>query len=191
MEITPISPSEDRSAPRRFEKYVVYDMTFEPGTPVPVLRCAVPDWPVQANEAEIKLWCKFAQTSGDDVPLARLSDYPLSDSAEVNDVRFDWNIDRSGPDTRIVVHEWHPKGKDIYRLKLELLKPDKAKLKQVYHRFLSRPGDEGLVRHEFCLLGTHSDNEINDLVVRIVSLEHLQKGAVTLPRSLKVTIPRL
>ena len=77
-----------RSRPTRArpEKYVYYDMAFEADRPVPVLQYRAPDWPKQAEEAQIELWCKFRPTIEEEVALGKLKQFHVSD---VPDVHFD------------------------------------------------------------------------------------------------------
>ncbi len=184
-EITPLpQPADAREA----KKYVYYDMAFEPDRPVPVLQYRAPDWPKQAEEAQIELWCKFRPTIEEEVALGKLKQFHVSD---VPDVRFDVTTVRGqgAAGCKIVINEWHPKGADIYRLKLELSAGDNGPV-EVHRLFDTQAGDLGLVRHEFYLEGNPSSSEIDAYTVRIVSRKRLQQGAVSLPRPLKVTIPR-
>ena len=57
-------------------------------------------------------------------------------------------------------------------------------------RFVSQSGDMGVVIHEFYLEGNPTRSEIDNYPVRIVSRKRLEQGAVSLPRPLRVTIPR-
>ena len=60
-----VAPLAQPGAPSEAESYVFYDESFLPDTPVPVLRgYGAPRWPRQAEEAEIKLWCKFLRDRG-------------------------------------------------------------------------------------------------------------------------------
>ena len=86
------------------------------------------------------------------------------------DVTFDWStaVSASG-DTKIVIREWHPKGADIHRLKVELLRPGDPRLVKVNRRFVSQSGDMGIVIHEFYLEGNPTAAEIDNFPVRLVS----------------------
>jgi hypothetical protein len=183
-EITPLPQPADAAAAK---KYVYYDMAFEPDRPVPVLQYRAPDWPKQAEEAQIELWCKFRPTIEEEVALGKLKQFHVSD---VPEVRFDVATVRGqgASGCKIVINEWHPKGADIYRLKLELAAGEAGPV-EVHRLFDTQAGDLGLVRHEFYLEGNPSSAEIDGYTVRIVSRKRLQQGAVSLPRPLKVTIP--
>jgi hypothetical protein len=183
-EITPLPQPADAAAAK---KYVYYDMAFEPDRPVPVLLYRAPDWPKQADEAQIELWCKFRPTMEEEVALGKLKQFHVSD---VPDVRFDVATvrDPSSGTCKIVINEWHPKGADIYRLKLELAAGDAGPV-EVHRLFDTQAGDLGLVRHEFYLEGNPSSSEIDAYTVRIVSRKRLQQGAVSLPQPLRVVIP--
>ncbi len=184
-EITPLPQSADPAAAK---KYVYYDMAFAPNRPVPVLKYLAPNWPKQAEEAQIELWCKFRPTIEEEVALGKLKQFHVSD---LPDVRFDVATDRGqgAAGCKIVINEWHPKGADIYRLKLELAAGDNGPV-EVHRLFDTQAGDLGLVRHEFYLEGNPSSSEIDAYTVRIVSRKRLQQGAVSLPHPLHVTIPR-
>ena len=191
-EITPLG-IETRSVSEA-KKYVYYDTTFVPDKPVPVLEYLAPRWPRQAQEAQIELWCKFHPTREDEVPLGRLKSYRVAD---LPDVRLDWSTGhplagrgQSQGRTKIVIDEWHPKGADIYRLKVELQTGGSAPVKEVRRLYDSAAGDLGLVRHEFILDGDPPPGDIENFTVRLVSRERLQKDAVKLPRPLRVTIAR-
>ena len=184
-----VAPLAQPGAPSEAESYNFYDLSFLPDTPVPVLRVTAPNWRPQNEEAEISLWCKFRATEEERVPLGKLRDYRVTD---VSDVRFDpptVAVSASG-DTKIVIREWHPKGADIHRLKVELLRPGDPRLVKVNRRFVSQPGDMGIVIHEFYLEGNPTAAEIDNFPVRLVSRKRLEQGAVSLPRPLRVTIPR-
>jgi hypothetical protein len=184
-----ITPLPEPVGPNEAKKYVFYDMSFQPDKPVPVLRCLAPRWPKQAEDAEIALWCKFRPTLEEEVPLGKLKQFHVSD---VPDVRFDVATAR-GTGTegacKVVINEWHPKGADIHRLKLEL-QAGAAGPVEVHRLFDSDTGDQGIVRHEFYLEGNPSSSEIDSFVVRIVSQARLKQGAVTPPRKLRVKIPK-
>jgi hypothetical protein len=183
-EITQLPQPADASAAK---KYVYYDMAFEPDRPVPVLQYRAPNWPKQAERARIELWCKFRPTIEEEVPLGKLKQFHVSD---VPDVRFDVATVRGQGSAacKIVINEWHPKGADIYRLKLELAAGDAGPV-EVHRLFDTQAGDLGLVRHEFYLDGNPSSSEIDGYTVRIVSRKRLQQGAVSLPHPLDVVIP--
>ncbi|HQU43170.1 MAG TPA: hypothetical protein PK867_10170, partial [Pirellulales bacterium] len=57
VEITPLAAKGAASG-----AYPFYDLLFEEERPVPVLLCRVPQWPVAAREAEIRLWFKLDRT---------------------------------------------------------------------------------------------------------------------------------
>jgi len=58
IEITPLL--EDGSpAPH---VYTFYDVNYEPGTPVPVLKWLAEQWPAAARQAEVRVWCKPVRT---------------------------------------------------------------------------------------------------------------------------------
>jgi hypothetical protein len=185
VEITPVPRP---AGANELQKYVFYDLSFQADKPVPVLRYLAPRWPKQAEEADIEVWCKYRPTPAEEVRLGKFKQYRC---AEAPDVRFDVATVRgTGTEgaTKIVINEWHPKGADLYRLKLDL-QAGAAGPVEVHRLYDSHAGDLGLVRHEFYLEGNPSQGDIDDFVVRIVSRKSLQHDAITPSRPLRVRIP--
>ena len=119
--------------------------------------------------------------------LGKLRQFHVSD---VPDVRFDVSTVRGQAARRrarckIVINEWHPKGADIHRLKLEL-QAGAAGPVEVHRLFDDQCGRPGASSATSSILeGNPSSAEIDNFVVRIVSRKRLQQDAVTLPRRLR------
>jgi Mg-chelatase subunit ChlD len=59
------------------ERYWFYDVNFEPGQPVPLLKWEARDWPSEANAARLDYWCKFEPTPAtEEVPLRQVLENP-------------------------------------------------------------------------------------------------------------------
>jgi hypothetical protein len=121
VEITPVLAKGSKLPP-----YPVYDLSYEPERPVPVLRCEVPKWPDGSQEAEIRLWFRLRNDSdvkSREVPIADV-DADASASSDLHvpgapDARFKVRTDdlTSGQvpgwpswpgGARLIVEEEHP-----------------------------------------------------------------------------------
>jgi Mg-chelatase subunit ChlD len=165
--------------------YPFYDLSFEPERPVPVLSCLAPNWPVEAKQAEIHVWCKFTKTAPDKViVLAQLPGEPVRLDG-VPDVTLEVELKRSSqPEDPWQVHvvERHPADSDLYSLKVDM-EPVPNK---VIHRFNS---EAGTVRHTFfCNASTAT---IDSYRVCLTTRKRLVQKAVAPPQPFLVTVPRL
>jgi hypothetical protein len=83
MEITPIQQGRRMAT----LAYVFYDENFEPGMPVPLMRCRCRDWPQAADQAEVHVWCREeAVTPFEIVPLSKVANRapPAGDGFELS-----------------------------------------------------------------------------------------------------------
>lgn len=180
LEIKPVLPGQPPTA----LSYVFYDLDLEPDRPVPVLSCLAPNWPVEAKQAEIRLWSKLSKTKADlDVRVAELPKRDLRVEA-TPDVTLETEVKRgANPDDALQLNvlERHPMGGDLYSLKVELL-PAPGR---VTHRF--NP-DAGTVRHTFLLPAKDSGDSYR---LCFTARKRLVDKAIALPEPLIVTVPRL
>jgi Mg-chelatase subunit ChlD len=70
-------------------KYIFYDVNYAPDRPVPVLEWLAEQWPSDARQAEIRIWCKPSVTPATaEVPLATVANLPppAGDGFQLDDV---------------------------------------------------------------------------------------------------------
>ena len=89
-----------------------YDRDFADGTPVPLKRCFVPNWPSTSNAADITVFCKFTETRpSTSIPLndwMKLSQNEWQVLDGFNGVRYKVVVDdNDGGDALIRVFEEH------------------------------------------------------------------------------------
>ncbi len=181
VQIKPILPKGSKAD----RVYPFYDLSFEPERPVPVLSCLASNWPVEAKQAEISVWCKFTKTTPDKIiALAQLPGEPIRLDS-VPDVTLEVELKRgSRPEDpwQVNVVERHPVGPDLVSLKVDL-EPFPNK---IIHRF--NPA-AGTVRHTFFC--NASAATIDTYSVRLTARKRLFEKAVAPPQPFVVTVPRL
>lgn len=147
IEITPIG--RDRSAVA--ESYVFFDANYEPNLPVPVMHCRCSDWPAEATQAELRVWClPQAIESAEVVPLGAVADrlpptedgFPIKRSNGVHYQVRQIAPNATGDPLRIRVVQRHESGVPIHAFKLDLAPP----ARHVVRRFDVR---QGVVLHDF------------------------------------------
>lgn len=181
VQIKPILPKGSKAD----RVYPFYDLSFEPERPVPVLSCLAPNWPVEAKQAEISVWCKFTKTAPDKViALAQLPGEPIRlDSVPDVTLEVDLKLGSRPEDPwQVNVVERHPAGADLVSLKVNLEPlPNKA-----IHRF--NP-EAGTVRHTFfCNASTAT---LDTYRVCLTTRKRLVEKAVAPLKPFVVTVPRL
>jgi hypothetical protein len=181
-EITPISPDgRPASAP-----FIFYDRTFVPSRPVPELEFAVPRWPSQTENAEIRFCCKFQRTPPDkQAAVAELRGKNLQLDGLPN-VSFEVETKRSDKPAdpfRVIVTENHPRGGDLGLVKVEM-EPTPKSIKRRYN------DKTGTIVHTFF----YDDSVAADADryrILFTAKEKLKVGALCMPpdRPLKVKVP--
>ena len=70
IEITPVSQGRRMAA----DCYVFFDANYEPDLPVPLMRCRCRNWPAEAGQAEVRVWCSDEAIAPTEiVPLAKVA----------------------------------------------------------------------------------------------------------------------
>jgi hypothetical protein len=180
-EIKPVMP-EGADVPA----YVCCDRTFVPNRPVPVLEFDVPNWPSEAEDAEIRLWCKFERTTPDKQVSVGESRGKAMQLEGVPDVSFEVEMRRGAKASdpcQVVVTETHPQGSDLGVVKVEMDHPPKS-IKRHYN------DKTGMVVHTF-FYDESATPELDRYQVLLTTVKKLKDGAVATPsdRALKVKVP--
>jgi hypothetical protein len=172
--------------------YVFFDPQFEPGLPVPVLRCVAAGWPPAANQAEIRLWFSMAKTPAD--PVLTLDDFQRKGVLSVPGapgVSFEWEPikrDPSGGPLKVAVVERHKLGSDLAEVetsvRVEMLSPPPPL--KVVHRY-----NYGIatIRHMFF----YEDNQfstVGGLSLALTAHQRMAERAVALPEPLKIYVEK-
>ncbi len=102
---------QQKNLTRKFP-FVFFDRDFADGTPVPLKRCVVPNWPANSNTAEISVFCKFAETKPlTSIPLKQWADTKQTEWQEVDGfqgVRYKVTLEESSDGTVFIrVFEEH------------------------------------------------------------------------------------
>lgn len=106
--------------------FVFFDRDFADGTPVPLKRCYVANWPSSSNMAEISVFCKFAETKPlTSIPLKQWADTKQTEWQNVDGfqgVRYKVAIEESGDGTAIIrVFEEHQAASaGLYSLRVDI-----------------------------------------------------------------------
>jgi hypothetical protein len=180
-EIKPVMP-EGADVPA----YICCDRTFVPNRPVPVLEFDVPNWPSEAENAEIRLWCKFERTPPDKQPTVGESHGKAIPLDGVPDISFEIETRRgakAADSCQVIVTETHSQGGDLGLVKVEMDHPPKS-IKRHYN------DRTGMVVHTF-FYDESAVPELDRYQVLLTSAKKLKDGAVATPsdRALKVKVP--
>ncbi len=180
-EIKPVLP-EGAELPA----YVCYDRIFVPNRPVPVLEFTVPNWPSEAEDAEIRFWCKFEKTPPDkQAAVADLRGKTVQLDG-LPDVSFEVET-RAGTKPsdpyQIIVTETHPQGGDLGLVKVEMDHPPKS-IKRHYN------DKTGMVVHTF-YYDSSAAPEADQYQILFTAAKKLKEGAVATPpdHPLRVKVP--
>ncbi len=147
IEITPVG--RDRAAVA--ESYVFFDANYEPDLPVPLMHCRCSDWPAEATQAEVRVWClPRAIESAEVVAFNAVADrlpptedgFPVKRSNGVSYQVRQIAPNVTGDPLRIRVVQRHDSGIPIHALKLDLAPP----AHHVVRRF---DVQQGVVLHDF------------------------------------------
>ncbi|MCC6127138.1 MAG: VWA domain-containing protein [Pirellulales bacterium] len=181
-EITPVTP-EGRPAAAPF---IFYDRAVVPNRPVPVLEFAVPRWPPETEDAEIRFWCKFARTEPDrQGAVAELRGKNLQLEGVAN-VSFEVETKRGNKPAdpfRVIVTESHSPGGDLGLVKVAMEPPPKS-IKRRYN------DKTGTIAHTF-FYDDSAAAEADRYRILFTAKEKLKDGAFASPpdRPLKVKVP--
>lgn len=183
VEITPVFAGGQAAG----GPYPICDLSFEPQRPVPVLDCVVPEWPVAAKAAELRVWLKLARTRPAlEQTIAELETEPgqlrplrLPGSANAE---LGLQTEETPDGCRLTIDEEHPvEQAAVEWLRLETLAPA-DEIRRTYNY-------EGrFARHEFLFRGK-TRPQIRGDKLQIVTRRELQAGAVAVEKPLRVAIP--
>ena len=168
--------------------YVFYDPVFVEDRPVPIVECVAPRWPVDAEEAEISIFCKFRATGPEKTDLIGVDELAARGNHTVDGlpgVAFSLEKRRgeSGSDYRIVVMERHAAGSKLDSAKVAMYPPPK----RTVHRFRHKTAE---VHHTFYYDDAAAEgNKIGGYRVIVSPRSGLSENAVTPPKPLVVRIP--
>lgn len=126
------------------EPYIFSDLRFLKRKPSPVLICDAIRWPAAADTATARLWCRWNAAPAEKHAVAELRkkrEIPLEIAQGVT-VQFQEKPGEAGQAPRLILLEKHPRGGDLYTLKVELNPPPR----KVAHRFYR---EVAMIRHEF------------------------------------------
>ena len=163
---------------------MIYDLTFEPNLPVPMISSSVPIWPREARQAEVLFFCKRRHTAPDVVAkVGRHRDQPpktiFSDLQATYQVSV--KLGSPGDPLRVVVTERYPaSGATLYVLKTEMY--PQADL--VQHRFDT---ENSLIEHVF-FYERANPTAVDDYEVRFTTRKSLISGAVA-PEPTVIEVP--
>jgi hypothetical protein len=182
IQVRPLTPEGTAAA----APYVVYDLTFEPRLPVPVLTFVAPEWPAKAAEAEIQLWFKLKQTPRDPQEVITVGDLRKRgfQLQEIPAATFTAEVrpGEQGSPCQVVVTERHPQNKPMEGVRVEMdPRPDRV-VRQYNQR-------AGTVHHTF-YYDAAAAPQVGTFVVVFTPHSRLSQGAVTLPTPLKVAVAR-
>lgn len=167
------------------DPYVFYDLRFRAGDPVPVLVCEAQGWPDTANQAEIKLWCKFHRTASDprgELTVERFLREGSLQLASLPDMTFrikeETDTKRQFHVVKVLVEDgW----RGPPRAKIEISPPPR----RVSHQYF---GAAGRADHSF-FYPIEDAGRVGAYTVRITPLERLTDQAITLDKPFVVQVP--
>lgn len=181
-EIRPVLPEKHADA----AVYNFYDLSYEPGKPVPMLTYLAPKWPAEAKQADIRLWFKLEKTQPDkDLPVAEfLRGKTISVNDGKGEVKFNIAAKRGKTSIdpyRLIVTESHPPGSELGTVKVTMdHTPEK-----IVHRHDYKNNS---VTHTFY----YDDSKALDIEtyrVQITTLDRLKDEAISASRPLQVIVP--
>ncbi len=157
--------------------YVFYDLTFEPGRPVPVLQLRATDWPAGATMAEVRAWVRFIDCPPtitvplSSLPIATDSVVPVP-GLEGTSLRIRVSRHTGDNELRVTVIEEHPPAVDqsTRRLRIEV----RPGCRHAVH--VSEPG-AARIRHEF-VVGLVDGLLPGDVSLLVTDREDIIRNAV-------------
>ncbi len=191
VQIKPIFPpthAETRTDENTGEEtvYSFHDVRYEPGYPVPMLSCLVPNWPKEAKTALVQLCCKLEKTDPD--KTVRIGDFSPAEFriGGVPEVTFQFHRDPSADLRQVTIIERGPIRGDHYPIRVET----SPAAEKVTRRFHFNPSTETkTVRHTF-VFQEATASEIKNYEVLFTTGERMIEGAIVTPGPLQVTLPR-
>jgi hypothetical protein len=167
--------------------YPFYDRLFEEERPVPVLLCHVPEWPVEAREAEIRLCFKLEPTRPSKELVIGKVETPVDEPQEIvlagmPAVRLGVQTADEGDGGRLTVIEEHPLGVAAPPwLRIETLEPPDRIVRTFSYGSRS-------ATHEFYFHGRPRSSLINDRLLLTTQAE-LRRDSVMIDKTpLRVTL---
>ncbi len=173
------------STPGEEAACVFFDPDWEPGRPVPVASCQVPNWPSEAKAAQIRAWWKLDRTPPDRVVSVADAEARGLGLDILPEVRFSLKRKRGNrPEDpyRVIVTERHPAGAELATVRVEMIpRPWKA-----VHRYVR---ETGTVRHTFFYEDAVAA-EVAGYRIMLTTRRRIQSGAASLGTPLEVVVPR-
>jgi hypothetical protein len=182
--------------------YVFYDAQYAPECPVPVLECTAPQWPGDAIEASVRLWCKFTRTKP--YQVLRLSElFANKQPGEAVrlegfapekipglDLELRQKSDQQKGIHQVIVTERYPRAAEpgaqrpLNALKVEM----DPRPREAVHHYIP---EAGIVRNTFTYaLDGFRAGRTPPYVVRVTLRDEALKDAITVDPPLRVTVPR-
>jgi hypothetical protein len=182
LQIRPLLPDSPEAVP-----YICYDLTFEPKLPVPELTFVAPDWPRNAEEAEIQLWFKLKKTQPDPQHVISVNDLRKLGGLQLQDVptavfTVDTRAGEQNAPYQVVVTERSPQGKPIPGVRVEM-DPTPDRIARQYNQ------KAGTVHNTF-YYDAAAAAQAGSFRILFTPHSRLSERAVTLPAPLKVGIAR-
>lgn len=127
IEVTPVAANSESSK----QTYYFYDTNYEPKTPVPLVSWNASNWPVNATEADIRVWAKYEPTPNlQSIPIEQVKQnlQRYVDGIAVNGIEgvklgvniIDGRVDSGGLEVQITEsHSDRSKGVGAIRVGLE------------------------------------------------------------------------
>jgi hypothetical protein len=168
--------------------YVFYDPVFVEGRPVPIIECVAPRWPVEAGEAQIRMFCKFQATDPKNTDVIAVDELAARGRYTVDGLSgIGFSLEKrrgeSGRDYRIVVMERHTAGSKLDSAKVVMYPPPK----RTVHRFRQKTAE---VYHTFYYDDAAAEgNKIGGYRVIISPRSGLSENAISPSKPLVVRIP--
>lgn len=186
VQIQPLrrDPGAEKGVPAG-EPYIFYDLRFRAGEPVPVLVCEALGWPDTANQAEIKLWCKFHRTAADprgELTVERFLRDGSLQLASLPEITFrikeEADAKRQFHVVKILVEDGR---RGPPRAKIEVAPPPR----RVAHQYF---GATGRADHSF-FYPIEEAGRVGAYTVRITPLERLADQAISLEKPFVIQVP--
>ncbi|MFC1757568.1 VWA domain-containing protein, partial [Planctomycetota bacterium] len=150
IEIKPLGRKE-------YSPFVFYDASFVVGAPVPVLQCRTPDWPMDADQAAVRIWYSPQGVSHNSQVIA--CDILIGDDTRMKNekgvmLRASQPIHSSKDELVLELTEQHDADSGSFeRLMVEFVGMPRPH--RIVHRYDS---DRRVVNHQFLFRGGESDS---------------------------------
>jgi hypothetical protein len=182
VEIAPVFAASQPAG----EPYRIFDLSFEPQRPVPVLDCITPDWPDEARNAQIQVWFKLTKTKPTkEVSIAELETEP-GELRNVNlpgapDAQFGLQFEELADGCQLAIDEEHPlEAPTAEWVRVEPRTPPNE-IRRIYNH-------EGRVARHLFLFRGKSLSQIRGDKLQLTTRRDLQTGAAAVTEPLRVTI---